>query len=114
MYSLFQLHTTEQLKAADGYFCSTQDNGLSWSMMIGPRMAVAALDTRSGRSRNRIVPPELIDELCNRVRCSSVLRILTGMLRVARQGLEGASPAASRAVWKAGRIVVLQCDLRPA
>jgi hypothetical protein len=68
MYALFQLHTTEQLKAQDGYFSSPQDNGLSWAMMVGPRMAVAALDTRSGRTRARIVPTELITELCNRVR----------------------------------------------
>lgn len=71
LYALFQLHTTDALKGGDGYFSTPQDDGLSWSMMLGPRLAVAALDTRSGRTRKQIVPATLIDELCRRVRPSS-------------------------------------------
>ena len=72
LYALFQLHTTQELKEGDGYFSTPQDDGLSWSMMLGPRLAVAAPDTRSGRSRKQIVPSALIDELCRRVRPHAV------------------------------------------
>jgi hypothetical protein len=68
MYSIFQLHTTDAFKASDGFFWTAADNGLSWMTQLGPNFAVAALDTRCGRSRKQIVPAGLIEELTARVR----------------------------------------------
>jgi hypothetical protein len=44
------------------------DTGLSWMTQLGPKMAVAALDTRSSRTRERIVPEKLVETMLNRAR----------------------------------------------
>lgn len=77
MYSVFQLHTNEALKAGDGFFWTAADNGFSWMTQLGPNFAVAALDTRSGRDRGQILPPALIEELKSRVCTSSHPHLLT-------------------------------------
>jgi hypothetical protein len=68
MYALFQLHSSDATKHADGYFDSKGDAGYSWFTQLGPQLAVAALDTRSARCRKTIVPAALLAELDKRVR----------------------------------------------
>lgn len=53
-YLLFQLHSTEELLEADGFWGS---NGCAHQLcMLGQRQVLMALDTRSGRTAVAIVP----------------------------------------------------------
>lgn len=51
-----------QIKAA-----RSGDAGYSWMSQLGPRFAVCALDTRSSRTRERIVPEKLLAALTRRI-----------------------------------------------
>eukprot|EP00892_Ulva_mutabilis_P002362 jgi/Ulvmu1/12126/UM084_0053.1 len=66
-YAAFQLATTGRMKRSDGFFTAPGDAGFSWMTQLGPRFAVAALDTRSSRTRSRIVPEKLLAALTHRV-----------------------------------------------
>jgi phosphodiesterase/alkaline phosphatase D-like protein len=66
-FTIFQLHTTDRMKRQDGYFSGTGENGCSWMSQLGPKLAVVALDTRSSRTRERIVPEKLLKATMNRI-----------------------------------------------
>ena len=65
MYAIFQQHSTEEGKVTDGFFATP---GFSWLLQLGPKLALAAFDSRVERSRKQIVPRATLDELEKRAR----------------------------------------------
>ena len=64
MYLAFQQHTNEDLQEGDNFFGAPS---CSWLIEMGPEFAVAAIDTRGERTRERIVPADRITEALERV-----------------------------------------------
>jgi hypothetical protein len=87
-YFIFQLATTVQHAARDGFFvvpppsADCPFSAINFTTQLGPSLAVVAPDSRSQRSRHQILPQATFDWMISSVRCFQplFLSLLTPLL----------------------------------
>jgi hypothetical protein len=100
-YFIFQLATTVQHAARDGFFvvpppsADCPFSAINFTTQLGPSLAVVAPDSRSQRSKHQILPQATFDWMISSVRCFQFLflSLLTLLLFFPQQRNPGTSAA---------------------